>query len=257
MRRCGLLVLHISIHNLHELRAVYRLCQLIDPIYRLLLLAIVEEYTVSSTNLGKAPFTTDGLSAAASGIAVVSVAIQLIESVSSIKRFFRNLKDAPKELQRLLDLLDQFQELLENVKAVLDEERNSDAGVSNYPILTRAVQNCRNQVQMLEDFVSDINGSKKSSKMSSKWSSFRLNAMRHEILELENRILNALHLLNSGIAVTLMRTWYVLNNQQNLKHYLLIVNFATVIVSPGTLTSQLLQKILAKKLRWSVQKSQQ
>jgi len=50
----------------------------------------------------------DGLSTAASGIAVVSLAIQLVDSVREIRRFLRDLSEAPKELKRLVDLLEQL-----------------------------------------------------------------------------------------------------------------------------------------------------
>ena len=62
----------------------------------------------------------DGLSAAASGIAVASLAIQLVDSVREIRRFFRTLKDAPEELHRLLDLLEHMELMLDKIGKLVE-----------------------------------------------------------------------------------------------------------------------------------------
>lgn len=52
---------------------------------------------------------------AASGIAVVSLALQLIKSVDTIKTFIRDVKNAPSEITRLSETLESLSGLLNNV----------------------------------------------------------------------------------------------------------------------------------------------
>lgn len=59
----------------------------------------------------------EALSGAASGMAVISLSIQLIQSVDKIRTFIRNVKGASAELERLA-------ELLARLAAVLDDVRN-------------------------------------------------------------------------------------------------------------------------------------
>jgi hypothetical protein len=47
----------------------------------------------------------EALSGVASGVAIASLSTQLVQSIGTIKTFIRNVKDAPKELDRLVDLL--------------------------------------------------------------------------------------------------------------------------------------------------------
>lgn len=56
------------------------------------------------------------LSGAASAIAVVSLSIQLIESVDRIKSFIKNVKGAPKELERLVGLLTRLAAILHDAQ---------------------------------------------------------------------------------------------------------------------------------------------
>jgi hypothetical protein len=71
----------------------------------------------------------EGLSAASSGIAVVSLSIQLVDSVREIRRFFRTLKDAPEELSRLLDLLEHLELMLENIGKLVDPDSDISPSV--------------------------------------------------------------------------------------------------------------------------------
>jgi hypothetical protein len=58
---------------------------------------------------------------AASIIAVVSLAIQLIQSVDTVRTFVRDVKGASKELERLVELLDRLSALLQDVRHVIEQ----------------------------------------------------------------------------------------------------------------------------------------
>ena len=62
----------------------------------------------------------DGLSTAASAIAAVSLAVQLVGTVQGISDFLKNVQDAPQEVLRLIETLDQLQLTSINVRQLID-----------------------------------------------------------------------------------------------------------------------------------------
>lgn len=50
----------------------------------------------------------DGLSSAGSAIAIVSLVIQLLDTVQEINKFLKNVHEAPKEVLNLTETLDQL-----------------------------------------------------------------------------------------------------------------------------------------------------
>jgi hypothetical protein len=52
----------------------------------------------------------------------LSLSIQLVQSIGIIKTFIRNVKDAPKELERLVDLLERLEALLSDVRDVMERQ---------------------------------------------------------------------------------------------------------------------------------------
>lgn len=64
----------------------------------------------------------DGLSAAASGIAVVSLAIQVADSVQKLHGFLKSIRDAPDEVYRLSSMLIQLKGIVDEVKAIAEKQ---------------------------------------------------------------------------------------------------------------------------------------
>jgi hypothetical protein len=62
----------------------------------------------------------DGLSVAASGMAVVSLAIQLIQATQNIRDFFKDFVGAPEEVRRLEQDLVQLASILQDVQVVTE-----------------------------------------------------------------------------------------------------------------------------------------
>lgn len=67
----------------------------------------------------------DGLSAAASGIAVVSLSLQLVGSVREIHCFLHSISEAPEEVKRLLDLLEQLELILRQAGMLVRTQRGN------------------------------------------------------------------------------------------------------------------------------------
>jgi hypothetical protein len=88
---------------------------------------------------------------AASGIAVVSLAIQLLASTNTIKTFIRNVKDAPQELRRIAGLLDNLSALFQDVADLLEQQTSLQA--QGFPLPSDAILAC---LQSCEDSLAPL-----------------------------------------------------------------------------------------------------
>ncbi|KAH9871944.1 hypothetical protein J1614_006203 [Plenodomus biglobosus] len=76
----------------------------------------------------------------ASGMAVASLSLQLVDSIIKIKNFLRHVKDAPKELERLIDLLERLEALLEDVRSLI--ERQTSLHAQHFPLPSNTINHC-------------------------------------------------------------------------------------------------------------------
>lgn len=148
----------------------------------------------------------DGLSAAASGMAVVSLAIQLVGSVREIRRFLRSVSEAPKELRRMIDLLEQLELILENVGALVDSQRRQNGGQDTTvsEMVFRAMKSCESKLKMLEDVVEVAKKTATASNMATRTlGSFKLACKKKDIEGFESQLHDAVSLLNLAITTNL------------------------------------------------------
>lgn len=80
------------------------------------------------------------LSGAASGMAVASLSIQLVQSIGTIKAFIRDVRGASTELERLVELLDRLNALLEDVRNIM--ERQTALQDHHFPTPSMTIFNC-------------------------------------------------------------------------------------------------------------------
>lgn len=80
------------------------------------------------------------LSGVASGMAVASLSIQLLQSIGTIKTFIRDVNCASKELERLAMLLDRLSALLQDVRDVM--ERQTSLPGQHFPVPSMTTFNC-------------------------------------------------------------------------------------------------------------------
>jgi len=139
----------------------------------------------------------DGLSAAASGIAVVSLAIQLVDSVEKIKRFLRNVSDAPKELERLVDLLDQLELILQQIAQLVQQQIDARSGETDIPTtVMRAIKTCESKLGMLEKLIETTKQASSASNRATRTiGSLKLAWKKKDIQECENQLRDAINLL--------------------------------------------------------------
>lgn len=79
-------------------------------------------------------------SGVASGMAVASLSLQLLDSIGMVKTFIRDVRGASKELSRLADLLDRLKALLEDVRDVV--ERQALLHEQHFPAPSLTVHDC-------------------------------------------------------------------------------------------------------------------
>jgi cob(I)alamin adenosyltransferase len=148
----------------------------------------------------------DPFSAAASGIAVVSLAIQLVDSVREIQRFLRNVSEAPKELKRLLDLLEHLELILENIGAQMaKQQRNSiDLDDTTITSVQKAMKMCEDKLLVLEGFVKRAKkASEARNKATRAVGAFKLACKKKDIEEFESQLQQAIHVLNLTMTINL------------------------------------------------------
>lgn len=92
---------------------------------------------------------------ATGGMAVLSLSIQLIQSIGTIQTFIRNVEDAPDELVRLGKKLEGLKALLEDVRSVI--ERQSSLQGQHFPAPSMTIfsclQSCEESLQPLQDLM--------------------------------------------------------------------------------------------------------
>jgi hypothetical protein len=141
----------------------------------------------------------DGLSAAASGMAVVSLAIQLVGSVRKIRCFLHSVSEAPEELRRLLDLLEQLELILEQVETLVEgQQRNTLFPETGAPTcVLRAIKTCEGKVALIESLVEvSKQASATSNRAARAIGSFKLACKKKDIQGLENQLHDAISLLS-------------------------------------------------------------
>jgi hypothetical protein len=148
----------------------------------------------------------DGLSAAASGIAVASLTIQLVDSIREILRFLHLVADAPKELKRLCNLLEQLELILESIRVIMEKQRMRKREIE--PSITtsvlRAISTCKAKVEVLEDVVQKAKraymGSNKAAKSVGK---LKLACKKKDIEDIETHLQHAVCILDLTMTMNL------------------------------------------------------
>ncbi|KAE8452504.1 hypothetical protein EG329_000407 [Mollisiaceae sp. DMI_Dod_QoI] len=141
----------------------------------------------------------DGLSAAASGIAVVSLAIQLVDSVREIQRFLRSIADAAEELNRLVDLLEQLELILQSIGKLVEHQRaqHGDLDIDVSPSILKSVQTCEKTLQKLNKLIEKVkHNAKAKGRVTRALGHFWLGCKKEDIEDFENQLHRSVSNLN-------------------------------------------------------------
>lgn len=134
----------------------------------------------------------DGLSNVASAIAVVSLAVQLVDTVHEISKFLKNVQDAPNEVLRLIETLDQLQGTLDNLRQLIDQQFLVLRLPGSPVFINKAMNNCEKQIKALETFVRAAKRSfKHERRLRRTWASMRAVAKKQDIEDMQCRLRDA------------------------------------------------------------------
>lgn len=102
----------------------------------------------------------DGLSGAASGIAVVSLTFQIVESISKLRDFFESIKTAPAVVATIVKDLSQLASILDIIKV--------DGSISNDVLTT-----CMDKIKDLNAFTDELEpGFRSANRKTRRWAAF-------------------------------------------------------------------------------------
>ena len=91
-------------------------------------------------------------------IAVFSLGIQLAESVQKIRKFLRGVKEAPKELQRLIARIDLLDGIFNRVNALIEQQCDMPSHQGLIPLFKSALDTCQISVNKLESEMARVQG---------------------------------------------------------------------------------------------------
>lgn len=139
----------------------------------------------------------DGLSGGASVFAVVSLAIQLQESITKLIEFWKAVQNAPSSISALLGEL-------KTVSAVLASSRPSNGDVELDGLAERVRQICEDKISLLRSKVADpARALTSSSRFKRNLGSIRIVLKQTEIESIQTDIERALSLLSTSKIISI------------------------------------------------------
>ena len=165
----------------------------------------------------------ESLAGAASAIAIVSLAVQLVETVQKISNFLHSVHDAPDEILSLAESLDQLRQHLDHAKLLVEQQSGLPDHPGSISPLTSALASCKIKVERLATVVDKLKKSFASqSRLHRKWASLRVVCKKEEIDGHRGQIRDADAMLQSAILLNIalatnMYALIVLCSQFSLK----------------------------------------
>jgi hypothetical protein len=137
---------------------------------------------------------------AASGIAVASIAIQLLDSTNTIRTFIRDVKSAPQELLRVSSLLDSLSGILQNVVDLLEQQALLNDQLIPVPeSIHRCLQRCRESIVPLREIFERYSSSQASNRLHRLRADVRAALKAGVVRSLEIRLQQTIEILNSAL----------------------------------------------------------
>ena len=136
--------------------------------------------------------------------AVLSLGIQLAESVKKANTFLKDVQKAPDELMRLVETLDQLAALLIQVDDLIEQQQRTDGLLGPSGLLQSALQSCRLSVGMLEVFVNKLQVSfDRQGRVKKVWASLKTVVKKEDTERLRGRIHENMTALQSALLINM------------------------------------------------------
>ena len=142
------------------------------------------------------------MEAVASIFAVLSLTIQLIDTVSKLNRFLRSVQGAPHEIVRLIEDLDHLRDYLDHAKLLAEQHQASINPPGSTATLLKALNSCRLSLEGLADLMSTVeNLGSNSGGLRRTWSGLKVVSKKGEIQQFQGRIQTASSRLHFAITL--------------------------------------------------------
>ena len=128
----------------------------------------------------------------ASAFAVVSLAIQLVETGEKISKFLTSVQDAPIEVTKLGQTLDQLNSTLQQVSYLLEQQYLVQRLPGSPVFITKALENCERRINTLEGYVQKAKVTMDhGNRVHRSWAAMRFISKRDDVRELQSQLRDA------------------------------------------------------------------
>ena len=132
--------------------------------------------------------------------ATVSLSIQLIETVQKARKFLKSIQEAPLELSRLIEKLDQFYLTIKGASRVIEQQQNCAKFVASVDLLEAALQSCCSSVKDLDLVVHDLHPKiAHQQRIRRAWGSIAAHLKNDDVQLLRDRIAESMSLLTIAL----------------------------------------------------------
>ena len=137
---------------------------------------------------------------AASGIAVASIAIQLLNSTNTIRTFIRDVKNAPQELLRVASLLDRLGGILQIIVDLLDQQALLNDQLFPVPdSIHGCLRRCEESIVPLQEIVDRYSSSQTSNRLRRLQADVRAALKAGDVRSLEIRLQQEIEILSLAL----------------------------------------------------------
>lgn len=152
----------------------------------------------------------------ASGFAVVSMAIQIAGTVQKIRDFLRSVQNAPNELTKLIETLEQLHGTLNQMRHLLEQQYWILRLPGSPVFMESALQNCSRKVSTLEKAVDNAKSTlARQSRVKRTWAAMKLVSEKEDPREMQSQLLHA----ETGLQTAMLsNSWHLQYTHQDLDH---------------------------------------
>ena len=137
---------------------------------------------------------------AASGIAVASIAIQLLNSTNTIRTFIRDVKNASQELLRVASLLDRLGGILQIIVDLLDQQALLNDQLFPVPdSIHGCLRRCEESIVPLQEIVDKYSSSQTSNRLRRLQADVRAALKAGDVRSLEIRLQQEIEILSLAL----------------------------------------------------------
>jgi hypothetical protein len=153
---------------------------------------------------------------AASGIAVASIAIQLLNSTNTIRTIICNVKNASQELVRVSSLLDRLGGILQIIVDLLDQQALLKDQLIPVPeSIHRCLRRCGESIVPLQEIVDRYSSSQASNRLHRLRADVRAALKAGDVRSLEIRLQQEIEILSLALVTNGTKIQYVSRSADN------------------------------------------